>query len=137
MTVDEIIAFFSSPFYRSLVSLLIAISLVAIAALLYFAATRRINERLEVDRGSAPWNLIIATTLDSFLITLFYSAETLFYTAANFARDLSPTLDSPLPLLPLVSGVFGLFMQLAIAWIAMRRVIKLHQWLNRRGPEPN
>jgi hypothetical protein len=135
MSADALLEFFTSPFYRSLVSLFITVSLVMIACLVFFAISKRSNARLEVDHGAAPWNLLIGTFLDSFLITLLYTADSLNYAATNFSKDINTYADSWWSLLPFVSSFFGLFAQLAIAWIAIQRVIALRQWLGRKENE--
>ncbi|MGL4488179.1 MAG: hypothetical protein ACRCU5_01890 [Rhizobiaceae bacterium] len=132
MSADGLLEFFTSPFYRKLISLFITVSLILVACLVYFAISKRSNERLEVDHGAAPWNLLMGTFLDSFLITLLYTAESLIYSASNFAKDINTYADSPWLLLPFMSSIFALFAQLAIAWIAIRRVIVLRQWLGRK-----
>ena len=133
MSADGLLDFFASGFYRSILSLLVSVSLAVIACLVYFAVTMRSKRDLEVDLGHAPWNLLIATMLDSFLITLLYTAESIAYSAGSFARDAETFANSPFALVPYLSSVFALFMQLAIAWIAIRRVIALRQWLGRKG----
>jgi hypothetical protein len=132
MSADALLEFFSSNFYRSILSLLVSMSLAVIACLVYFAFTKRSKKYLEVDLGHAPWNLLMATMLDSFLITLLYTAENIAYAASNFSREAATFADSPFALVPYLSSVFGLFMQFAIAWIAIWRVIALRQWLSRK-----
>jgi hypothetical protein len=137
MSADALLEFFSSPFYRSILSLFSMIGLVAIATLVYFAFSKRSNTRLEVDRGAAPWNLLMGTFLDSFLITLLYTAESINYSITNFVRDINTFANSPWAIIPFVSAIFGLFAQLCIAWIAIRRVIALRQWLGRWEDQAN
>jgi hypothetical protein len=132
MSADALLEFFNSDFYRAILSLLVSMSLAVIACLVYFAFTKRSKRDLEVDFGHAPWNLLMATMLDSFLITLLYTAESIAYSASSFARDAETFANSPFALVPYLSSVFALFMQFAIAWIAIRRVIALRQWLSRK-----
>jgi hypothetical protein len=132
MSTDALLEFFSSGTYRSILSLLVSMSLAVIACLVYFAFTKRSKRALEVDLGHAPWNLLMATMLDSFLITLLVSAESIAYSASNFARDAETFANSPFALVPYLSSVFALFMQFSIAAIAIRRVIALRQWLSRK-----
>ena len=137
MSADQILEFFTSPFYRSILSLLTLIGLIAIACLVYFAFAKRSNARLEVDRGAAPWNLLMGTFLDSFLITLLYTAESINYSVANFVRDINTFANSPWAIVPFMSAIFSLAAQLSIAWIAIQRVIALRQWLGRREDQSN
>jgi hypothetical protein len=132
MSTDALLEFFTSPFYRRIVSLLITVSLVVIVCLVYFAISKRSNERLEVDHGAAPWNLLMGTFLDSFLITVLFMVESITYSVANFARDINNYADSYFAIIPFASSIVALFVQLAIAWIAIRRVIVLRQWLGRK-----
>jgi hypothetical protein len=132
MSTDALLEFFSSGTYRSILSLLVSMSLAVIACLVYFAFTKRSKRDLEVDLGHAPWNLLMATMLDSFLITLLYTAESIAYAASGFAKDAETFANSLFALVPYFSSVFALFMQFAIAWIAIRRVIALRQWLGRK-----
>ena len=131
MSADEVLEFFASGTYRALLSLLVSMSLVAIVCLVYFAIVKSPKRSLEVDRGAAPWNFLIATILDSFLITLLYTAESISYSASNFAKEAATFADSPFALAPYLSGIFAVFVQFGIALIAIRRVIALSQWLRR------
>jgi hypothetical protein len=135
MSADALLEFFTSPFYRNVISLLIAVGLMVIACLVYFVFSKRSNLTLEVDRGAAPWNFLMGTFLDSFLITLLFTAESIFYAVGNFAKDVRTFANSPLAMVVFLSPIFGFFAEIAISWIAIRRVIALRQWLGRNETE--
>ena len=135
MSADALLEFFTSPFYRNLLSLFVAVGFLVIASIIYVAISRRSKGKLEVDQGAAPWNLLMGTFLDSFIVTLLYTADSILYAVGNFARDANTFANSPLAIVPLVTTFVGFFVQIAIVWIAIRRVIALRQWLGRHENE--
>ena len=135
MSADALLEFFASPLYRNLLTLFVAVGFLVIASIVYVAISRRSKGKSEVDRGAAPWNLLMGTFLDSFMITLLYTADSILYAVGNFARDANTFANSPLAIVPFVTSFVGFFAQIAIAWIAIRRVIALRQWLGRNESE--
>lgn len=107
-------------------------------ALLFAASFARWTEDAGRKTAEAPWPLIVGTMRDSFLITMLYLSESLFYHLSGFAGAITgQALYDDGSVLAWIGAIFHAplgFLAIALGvFVAGRRLLILSRWLRAQG----